>query len=273
VSEGFFEALRLPIVRGRAFRATDAPGSEPVAVVSEALVNRYLPEGDPLGRRIRLGASGSAASWRRIVGVAGDTVNGNLVDPPLPVAYLPFAQHPERATILLARSPDTEAVVREARAEIARRDPDQPIYDVSTIEQWIYRETDGTRVITGLLVLFAVVAVGMAAIGLYGVLSYTVSQRTQEIGVRMALGARAADVLGMVVGQSALLIALGMLVGLAGGYGLARVMASQLFGISPTDPLTYATVTGTLVVTALLASWLPARRASRVDPIEALRSE
>jgi ABC-type antimicrobial peptide transport system permease subunit len=241
-------------------------------VVSEALVHRYMGGLDAVGQRIRLG-SDAGSPWMRIVGVSADTVNGNLVDPPLPVAFVPFAQQPERTLIVLARSRDTAAVVSEARAEIARRDPDQPIYDVATIEQWTYRETDGNRVITGLLILFAVVAVGMAAIGLYGVLSYAVSQRTQEIGVRMALGARAGDVLLMVMRQSALLIGLGLLAGLAGGYGLGRVMSSQLIGVSPTDPLTYATVVLTLSATALLASWLPSRRASRVDPMEALRGE
>jgi predicted permease len=273
VTERFFETLRLPIRRGRPFRPTDTAGSEPVAIVSEALVRRYLPDGEALGRRIRLGAAGTEAPWRRIVGIAADTVNGNLVDPPRAVAYLPFGQRPERAVLVIARSGDAATVVRAARAEVARLDPDQPIYDARTIEQWIYRETDGNRVVTGLFALFAVVAVGLAAIGLYGVISYAVSRRTQEIGVRIALGARTGDVLRMVVGQGTSLIGLGLLTGLAGGYGLARVMASQLYGVSPADPLIYASVALTLGATALLASYLPARRASRVDPIEALRTE
>ena len=271
VSREFFDVLRLPVVSGRTFSETDLPGSEPVVIVSQALADRFIPGGDPLGRRIKLAALESEEPWRRIVGVAGDVVNGNLADPPLPAAYVPFGQSPTRAVVVIVRSKDTTAVVREARAHVSKLDPDQPIYDASTIDQTIYRQTDGTRVTTGLFALFAVVALGMAAIGLYGVISYAVSRRTQEIGVRMALGAGAGDVVRMVVRQGAGLIALGLLVGLAGGFGLSRLMGSLLYGVSPNDPLTYVSVTLALAVAAFTASFLPARRASRVDPIQALR--
>ena len=273
VSGEFFNVLRLPIVAGRSFSETDLPGSEPVVIVSQALADRYIPGEDPLGRRIKLAAPESHEPWRRIVGVAGDAINGNMADPPLPVAYLPFDQSPTRAVVVIARSPDTSTVVREARSHVAKLDPDQPIYDASTIDQTIYRKTDGIRVVTGLFGLFAIVALGMAAIGLYGVISYAVSRRTQEIGVRMALGARAGDVVRMVVRQGAGLIALGVVVGLAGGFGLSRLMGSMLYGVNPSDPLTYVSVTLALATAALAASFLPARRASRIDPIQALRVE
>jgi predicted permease len=273
VGPAFFDTLRLPIVQGRSLRETDTAAAEPVVVVSEGLADRYLAGRDPLGARIKLGGASSDDPWRTIVGVAADTVNSNLADPPVPTAYVPFDQSPARAVVVLAKSGDASAVARIARARVAVLDPSQPIYDVSTIEQIVYRDTDGTRVITSLFGLFAVVAVSLAAIGLYGVISYAVSRRTQEIGVRIALGARSSEVLSMVVAQGAKLIGLGLALGLLGGYTLARIMSSQLFGVSPNDPLTYACVTISLLVAALAATVLPARRASRVDPIEALRVE
>lgn len=271
VSREFFDVLRLPVVEGRAFTESDGAGSEPVVIVTQALVDRYMPGGPPIGRRIKLAPPDSHEPWRRVVGVAGNTLNGNLRDAPLPVAYVPFEQDPLRAVVVIAKSSDTTGVVREARAHVAKLDPDQPIYNASTIDQTIYRETDGNRVTTGLFALFAAVALGMAAIGLYGVISYAVSRRIQEIGVRMALGAGSGDVVRMIVGQGASLIGLGLVAGLAGGVGMSRLLGSLLVGVSPSDPLTYITVTLALAVSAFAASFLPARRASRVDPIQALR--
>jgi putative ABC transport system permease protein len=273
VTPGYFRALGLPLLQGRSFTQRDVADSEPVAVVSTSLVSRYLAGGDPIGRRIRLGPPESQAPWLTVVGVAGDVQSAHLGDPPTPHVYVPFGQQPERAMVVLVRSSDTAAVVGAARSALARLDPDQPLYDARTMREALHIELASMRLITGLFFTFAAVALGLAAVGLYGVVSYAVSQRTREIGVRMALGAQTADVIRMVLGQSLVLIGIGLAVGLAAGLGLARAMASALFGVRATDPLTFVAVAATLGSVALVAALVPARRATKVDPIQALRWE
>jgi putative ABC transport system permease protein len=270
VGAGYFETLAIPMVAGRSFGGQDIPGSEPTVIVSQALVDRYFVGTDPIGKRVRLG---TVSPWRTVVGVAGDVLNGDAGAPPLPQAYVPFEQQPSRELTLLVRTPSLEPVVAAARREVTQLDPEQPLYDVKTMHRAFFEALASNRVVTGLFVLFASVALGLAAIGLYGLVSYTVSQRTREIGVRVALGADHRDILRLVLGQGLRLTALGLVVGLPVGLGLSRVMASLLVGVSPTDPLTFTVVPVTLGLVALLATAVPARRAARCDPAVVLRAE
>ncbi|HET7745958.1 MAG TPA: FtsX-like permease family protein, partial [Vicinamibacteria bacterium] len=272
-SPTFLETLGLPVVAGRAIDGRDTAGAEPTVVVNRALVARHFAGREPLGSRIRLGPPESPEPWRTIVGVVADTQNEDPSAAPLPQAYVPFLQRPERALAVFLRARSSGDVLAAARAELRRLDPEQPLYRASTMERLLFEELASNRVITGLFVAFAAVALGMGAVGLYGVIAYAVSRRTREIGVRMALGATQADVVRMVQWQGARLTALGLALGLGIGFALANAVAGVLYGVSPADPLTYATVCVALGLAAWLASWIPARRASRVDPLLAVRAE
>jgi len=269
----FLPTLGIPLLSGRSLDARDTAGAEPTVVVSRALVARHFAGRPALGARIRLGPPESSEPWRTIVGVVGDVHNGDVVDPPLPHAYIPFLQRPERALAIFVRTKDARGVLAAARAELARIDPEQPLYSASTIEQIFFEETASNRVVTGLFVAFALVALGMGAVGLYGVIAYAVNRRTREIGLRMALGAAPRDVVRMVLHQGARLTLVGLGLGLVVGLALARAIAGVLYGVGPTDPWTYSGVVFVLTTSALLASWIPARRASHVDPLAALRTE
>jgi predicted permease len=271
VGATYFETLRIPIRDGRSFGPRDVPGSEAVVIVNEALARRYFPAASPIGRRVRLGPADS--SWRTIVGVAANVMNAPPGEPSMPQAYLPFEQQPARTLTLLVRTTSLEPVVAAARREVARLDPQQPLYDVKTMERAFFEDLASNRVLTGLFILFAAVALGLATIGLYGLVSYTVSQRTREFGVRLALGAGRGDILRLVLRQGLKLAAIGLAAGLLLGLGLARVMASTLVGVSATDPLTFTVVPVALGLVALLATAIPARRAARYDPARVLRAE
>jgi putative ABC transport system permease protein len=271
VSRRYFETLRVPIVEGRAFDENDVPGSEPAVVVSQAFASRYLPDESPLGRRVRLGPEGSP--WRTIVGVAADVMNAEIGEPPRPQAYVPFEQQPTRTLTLLVRTDLLDPTIAAARREVAQLDPEQPLYDVKTMERAFFEDLAGDRVITGLFIVFAGVALGLAAVGLYGLISFTVSQRTREIGVRVALGADRRQILGMVLGQGLRIAGFGLALGLLLGLGLSRVMASVLVGVSATDPLTFTVVPLVLGLVAVAAIAIPARRAARYDPAAVLRAE
>jgi predicted permease len=270
VGAGYFETLGIPLLRGRALGAQDAPGAEPTVVVSKALAERYFPGRDPLGQRIRLG---SEAPWRTIVGVAGDVLNAGAADPPRPQAYLPLEQQPLRGLTLFVRTSNLEAVAAAARRELAQLDPLQPLYDVRTMERALFEDLASDRLITWLFGVFAAVALGLATLGLYGLISYTVSQRRREIGVRVALGARRADILGLVLWQGLRLVGFGLAAGLLLGAALSRAMASALVGVSATDPLTFTLVPLALGLVALFATAVPARRAAGYDAALVLRAE
>jgi predicted permease len=271
VSSGYFDTLRIPILRGRALGEADAQGSAPTVVVNAALAHRYFADQEPLGKRIKLGSG--ETPWRTIVGVAADVLNAEPPQPQKPQAYVPFAQQPVRALTIFMRTANLEPAVAAARREVARLDPEQPLYDVRTIERVFFEELASHRVVTGMFAVFAAVALGLAAVGLYGLISYTVSQRRREIGLRAALGARRGDILRLVLGQGLRLIALGLGAGLVLGLGLGRAMAGALAGVSPTDTLTFTLVPLTLGAVALLATAIPARRAARYDPALVLRAE
>jgi putative ABC transport system permease protein len=271
VSPGYFDTLAIPIVRGRPFNEFDRAGSEPVAIVSEAAARQYWGNADPIGRRIRLA---SQAPWMRIVGLAGDVQNRRLDEPPQPILYRSLEQSSDLTLALVVRTrgdlPGLEAALaREVRAV----DATLPLYAVRTMDDILAANMAQRRFLMRLLVAFGTAAVGLALLGLYGVISHSVTQRMREIGIRIAVGARRSDVSGLVVGQGLRLVGMGMLIGLAGAFGLSHLIEAQLYGVRPFDVPTLAAVVAVMTLTTLLALAVPARRAARVNPIEALRRE
>ncbi|MEP7339761.1 MAG: ABC transporter permease, partial [Acidobacteriota bacterium] len=274
VGADYFRTVRIPIIKGRGFSANDAEGAPLAAVISETLARRYFPHEDPLGRRIKVGASESAALWRTIVGVSGDVTRAWLDREIQPLLYLPNQQLPDRNAYFVVRASGVPmSALPAVRAQIAALDDKLPLYEIKSHEQAIADSMAGIRLVAALMVMFGALALALAAVGVYGVMAYAVSQRTHEIGVRMALGARPQDVLRLVVRQALKLAALGLAIGLPVALALGRVMASALFGVIALDPLTFVGFTMLLLLVALLACWIPARRATKVDPLIALRHE
>ena len=267
-STSYFSTLGLALLRGRSFLPGDGSTGSGVAIVNEALARRYFADREAVGQRIRLGPPAAGDRWLSVVGVVNDVRNPD--GPPLPAVYVPLGQEPSRSLVVFVRSRDSASVLAAARSELARLDPEQPLYDTKGLAQRFQEVFASTRLITGLFGTFAAVALILAGVGLYGVVSYVVSQRTREIGVRLALGAQRRDVLRMVMRQGLWLTALGLGLGLAAGTGLARAIGGALYGVQASDPWTLAGVTLTLATTATLASLAPALRATRIDPIRAL---
>ncbi|PYQ16717.1 MAG: hypothetical protein DMF80_03750 [Acidobacteria bacterium] len=272
VSPGYFETLRLPILAGRGLEASDDEKARPVAVVSRSLAERYWPGRDPIGRRFRLG--GENARWITVVGVSGDVVQHWASRRNYPTCYLPYAQDP-RADIgfALRTAGDPEATTPAARVAIAAVDPDQPAYQVWSMRRSISVSTIGLQYVAAIMAVFGGLALVLAISGVYGVMSYRVSLRTLEIGVRVALGASAGDVLHLTMAQALRLTAAGLVLGSGAGLAAARALTATLMGAIPFDAATFATATGFLAATALLAAYIPARRALAIDPARALRSE
>ena len=267
-STGTFRALGLRLTRGRAFDAHDTAASARVAIVNEAFVRAHCPTGEVLGQRI--GERGEA--WE-IVGVVGDVRMRGLAVGVRPMLYRPLAFSPFSNRTLVLRTHagiSPRALIAPARQAILTADPEQPV-QARTLEEVVAASLAQRRLILVILALFAGAAVLLAGVGLYGVIAYTVSQRTQEIGIRMAIGATRSDVVGLFVGEGLRLTGVGVALGVVGAVALVRLLASQLYGIEPTDPATLAAVTLLLLLVAFGASWLPARRAARVDPMQALR--
>jgi putative ABC transport system permease protein len=272
---GWFAAMGIPLVRGRLIEHSDDNKAPRVLVVNEAFVKTYFPNGDATGKRIRLGKLTTDFPWGTIVGVVGDVRGFALEEPPLPTMYWPVAQvrgTPSLAIVVRTEN-DPAALASSVRDAIGEIDKTQPIYEMQTLDQLVAKSLDQRRFTLTLMVLFGVIALVLSSIGIYGVMAFAVTQRTQEIGIRMALGASAVDVLKMVVGSGMFLALIGVVVGLIGAFGLTRLMASLLFGVSPTDLVTFGLVTAVLLMVALLACYIPARRATKVDPLVALRYE
>ncbi len=269
----YFRVMNIALRRGRVFAQTDAANTPQVMVVSDAFVKRYFPNEDPIGRRIVF--DGDSQIPREIVGVVADVRRNGLDAEVQPEMYVSHVQNPERRMNLVIRTDaqDASQFTPAARAAVKSFDPDQIIWRTQTLEQLLGTSVAPRRFNMMLLGIFAGVALVLAAVGLYGVMSYSVSWRTHEIGVRMALGAKRGDVLRLVVRQGMTMTLLGLGIGLIGAFLLSRVMRGLLHGISPTDPLTFTGVSIVLLAVALLACLLPARRATRVDPIVALRTE
>jgi putative ABC transport system permease protein len=273
VNPGYFRAMQIPLLRGRGFEDGDAGGAPRVALINRTAAERFWPAEDPLGRRLRQSDSESEP-WLTVIGVAGDVKHDGLGEPPAPDVYVPFAQNAWAYAALALRAPaDAEGLARLVRAEIQALDPDQPVFSVRTMEAVLGETLASRRFTLGMIGLFAALALALAAVGLYGVMAYLVTQRTREIGVRMALGARRSDILRLIVGQGMRLTAAGVALGLAGALGLTRFLSGLLFGVGPADAPTFAGVTAVLLLAALAACWLPARRAARVDPLTGLRHE
>ena len=272
---GFFAAMGIPLVRGRLIERSDDNKAARVLVVNAEFAKRFFPNGDAIGKRIRLGKLTADFPWATIVGIVGDVRGFALDEPPEPTMYWPVAQirsTPSLAIVIRTES-DPAALAPAVRDAIRGIDQTQPIYDLQPLDQLVAKSLGQRRFTLMLMVLFGVIALVLSAIGIYGVMAFAVTQRTQEIGIRMALGASALDVLKMVVGSGMFLAAIGVAVGLIGAFALTRLMASLLFGVSPTDLVTFGLVTAALLMVALLACYIPARRATKVDPLVALRYE
>lgn len=277
VTPGYFAALKIPVRSGRIFDAHDDDAGAEVVVINEEAARRYWPDRNPIGESIKLGvrlASGVRSGQKTIVGVVGDVKYRGLDVAAPPEVYLPYAQHPvDSLTVAVRTTGEPAAVVPSARAALAALDPELPMADIRPMAELVGRSIAERRFTMLLLATFACLAVLLAAIGVYGVLAYVVSQRTQEIGLRLAIGAAPADVVRLFVREGATLAAVGLAGGLGGAAIASRALSTMLFGVGATDPLTFAGVAVALGAAALAASYLPARRAARVDPMEALRTD
>lgn len=269
VNHNYFQSFRIPLLRGRNFTEQEVRHSEKVVVVSQQLVDTVFPNEEPLGKRL-LTVMGDKPY--EIIGVVGDIRHRSLEFQPYAAMYLPTGA-PGGTNVVIRTHGDPLSLVPAMREQVKAIDPDQPIAAIKTMDEWIDQSTSTPRYRTTLLAMFAALAMILAATGIYGVMSYSVAQRTHEIGVRMALGAQRLDVLRLMVQQGMLLVLVGVVIGLFGAYGLTRVMSSLLFGVTAKDPLTFVAVAALLSVVALLACYIPARRATKVDPLTALRYE
>ena len=274
VTPGYFQTMGIPLLQGRGFTEQDRLGSRPVVVVSENLAQRYWPGQEPLGQLFKLDRAESAAPWRTVVGVVGDMRQTSLGEPPRLEAYRPHAQAPQATMSLVVRTrTDPGAMTTAIQSAIHEVDPDQSIYRVRSMADVIYRDVGVWGILAWLLGVFAAIALGLALVGLYGVTSYTVSQRTHEIGIRMALGACTPNVLRLVLGRYATLTFVGITVGVGLALLLGQVLEGLMHGVTGADPPTFVAVVIAVFAAALFASYLPARRAARVDPMVALRCE
>ncbi|HET6647138.1 MAG TPA: ABC transporter permease [Pyrinomonadaceae bacterium] len=269
VNQHYLSTLRIPLLRGRNFTEQEVRQSAKVLLISELLASQVFPNEDPLGKRLIMVMS--PQPWE-IIGIVGDIRDRALETQPFPAMYMPTYAN-GRINLVIRTQGDPTSITAAVRKEVHALDPDQPVADVRTMEQWVDTAVAAPRYRTLLLGLFALLALVLASTGIYGVMSYSVAQRTHEIGVRMALGAQQLDVLKLVVRQGMGLVLIGVAVGLVGAMALTRVMSSLLFGVGAKDPLTLAVVATLLSLVAFVACYVPARRATRVDPLVALRYE
>jgi putative ABC transport system permease protein len=272
VSPAYFDALRVPLKRGRVFTGLDRAGSQPVAIVDEAFVRKFLPNEEPIGQSVRVG--NGSDTFADIVGVVGDVRQQALDSAGDPTIYVPLQQDAfASAWVLVRTNEDPASLIGVARQEVRSLNASLPAYSLSPLEQIVQDTIAPRRFSMLLLTALAGVAVFLAAVGLYGVMAYTVTQRTREIGVRMAMGAAPADVSRMVVGSGMKLTLAGVVLGLALAASLAQVVEKMLFDIEPSDPPSYAVTIVLLVTVAALACYIPARRAMRIDPLLAIRQD
>jgi putative ABC transport system permease protein len=271
VGPGYFEVMKIPAVSGRAFTEQDRKGSQEVVAVSRKMADTYWRNEDPVGRRIKL--EDMPDKWFTVVGVVGDVKYSGLSAEPAAEFYLPFLQAPQPNMSLVMRGPNPASLTKLARGTVWAVDNQQPVDNVRTMEQIIDDRLGRTRSLTDIISGFGLLALALAGIGIYGVTSYSVRQRTREIGIRMALGARRGNIIALVVRQSLFFIMVGVAAGLAGAVACARLISGFLYGVQPVDPVTFVLASAVLLAIGVLASYLPARRATWVDPALALRQE
>jgi putative ABC transport system permease protein len=275
VTPEYFATLQIPLRRGRMFTRADGPQSQEVVMVNEAFVRRFFPAEDPLGRRVTFGnPSRATTQWQTIVGVVADTKRGGFEREPWAETYFPMRQGPDpRAFVLLRTNGDPVTLIGAAQAAVWSIDRNQAIASVRTVPELLAQKEANRRFTTLLLGLFASIALALAIIGTYGVIAHSAAQRTQEIGIRIALGADRRMILRMVLAAGLRIAAAGLAIGVFGALALTRVLSGLLFGVSARDPLTFVVVPGALLVVAIGACWIPARRALRVEPVIALRGD
>jgi predicted permease len=270
----FFNTLKTPLVDGRAFTPGDRPGELPVAIVNREFVSRFFKNQNPIGKRIRIGASQSKQPWLTIVGVVGNMFSGDNENPIVPAIYQPFAQSRVNFAWISARTASPPmSITASVRQAVASINQDIPLYWLDTYANQIAQQVWFVRVFGSMFMIFGFVALFLASVGLYAVMSFSVSRRIREVGIRMALGARAADVVRMIFGQGLVQLAIGMTLGLLFATGMGQLLKAILFQVQPRDPSIFMGVAGVLTLVGLVACLVPARRATQVDPLVALRSE
>jgi putative ABC transport system permease protein len=275
VSKDYFSTMGIRLMDGRLFDERDVQDAPPVVIVNKAMAQTFWPNQNPVGRRVK---PGGAKDWCTIIGVVDDVKNAGLDRPAGTELYLPYRQPQGQGSsdmyvVMRAQGGDPRSLAGEVRQQMSEIDSTLPLADVRLMEDVLSRAQARPRFLTLLLTLFSLVALAIATVGIYGVVSYSVERRTKEFGLRMVLGAQRADVLGLVMKQGAAMIAVGVACGLVVAFFITRLMTSLLFGVTPTDLGTFASVTALLFGVALAACFIPARRATRVDPIQTLRYE
>jgi putative ABC transport system permease protein len=273
-SPEFFSTLQIPTRAGRVFNSGDRPTTLPVAIVNDAFVKKFFPGASPIGHRVRFGGLKTTEPWLTIVGVVGDVFAGDPEHPKPEVIYRPILQNHSNFVYVVARTTgDPMAISSSVRAAVTALNPDIPLYWIYSLKEAIARPTWFVRVFGTMFMIFGFIALFLASIGLYAVMSFSVSRRTREVGIRMALGARGGDVIGMIFRQGALQLTVGMTVGLLLALGVSQLLTILLFDVQPRDPFIFGGVSVVLVATGLAACFIPAKRATRVDPLVALRSQ
>ena len=269
VGPQYFQTMRIPLVHGRDFDERDREGAQGVAIINETMAQRYWPRGNALGGQLKL-----TKDWLEVVGIAKDVKNRSLSEAPQPFLYLPLLQDYRSNMILVARTDrEPEQMFGAVRAEVAALEPEMPMFDAKTLEEHLGLSLFLQRMAATLLSIFGLLALSLAALGLYGVMAYTVSQRTRELGIRISIGAKRSDVLKLILGQGLTLSVIGMIGGLIAALAVTRLSSRLLYGVSAADPMTFTLVSVLLLAVALTAAYFPARRATKVDPVIALRME
>jgi len=265
--------MGVPLLAGRTFTDSDKENSTPVAIASVSLARKYWPGESPVGKRLRF-ENNPSEPWFTVVGLVGDAKQLGLNENAPPLLYLPFEQFALPFTTVAVRSSLPQAAVTSLlKSQLAAIDPDLPFGDVNTLQSEIESNVSQPRFRTMLIGVFAMLALILAAVGVYGLISYSVTQRTREIGIRVALGAAPRQVMGPVVREGVILAVIGIAIGLAGAFAAARALSAFLFGVGASDPLTLAAVALIMLLVAMVASYIPSRRALKVDPVIALRAQ
>ena len=274
IAPDYFKTFRVPLLQGRAFTSQDRQGVKRAVIINETAAERYFSGVDPIGKEVWLGVGWEEHEFGEIVGVVGDVKYGKVEERFEPEMYVSYLQPTEDAYFVIARTSSSPTqIVPAMRKEILALDKNVPVYDVKTMAERSAAATSRTRFNALLLGLFAALALLLASIGIYGVMAFSVSGRTKEIGIRMALGADSRRVLGLVMRDTVVLLAIGLALGIIGAIAVTRVLTSELYEVGATDPTTFAAVSIVLTLVALAAGYMPARRATKVDPMVALRYE